>query len=153
MRLTFLSPEGHPRDVWDLGKNIIVLQGSANMSHLLAGDDVANRIVTQVSLGSAGHNPEEPTQALPVSVGDTALFCGTPVITIPTTYSFPNGSEGGQVMFSATIGANQANGTGSQAISEYGLFDVTNRMLCHRTSGLITKSIDFGILLQWTILY
>jgi hypothetical protein len=139
-------------DYWDLGKNLIVLQGSANMSHLLAGDDVANRIVTTIAVGSAGHDPLNPTQALPVSTADTALF-SSPVISLSTTYSFPNGSEGGQVMFSATIEANQANGTGTQAISEYGLFDINNRMLTHKSSGLISKDSDFGILLQWTISY
>lgn len=150
--LTFLSPKGLVLDVWSLGKNVITLQGSANFSHLSVGDDVGNRVIATVSFGDAGHNPTNPTQALPVSVADTGLF-GDTVASLPVTSSYPNGSEGGQVMLSATLGSSQGNGTGSQAISEYGLFDVVSRMLTHRSSGLITKTSEFGILLQWTLLY
>lgn len=134
------------------GKNIIVLQGRANMAHLLAGDDVGNRKVTTMKVGDSGHEPSSPTTPKLVSVNDTDLF-GAVVISKPTDFSFPNGAEANVVQFEVTIDGDEANGAGSQAISEVGLYDTTDRMMAHRAFGLITKTEDFGLVFRWKVIF
>lgn len=134
-----------------LGENVITTGGRANMSHLLAGDDVTNRSVSRLRLGDAGHDPINPVQALPVSPTDTDLF-GNLVIEKSTSHEFPDGEDGGRVTFTASIGVDEANGPGAQAISEVGLFDLTGRMMTHKTFGLITKTSVFGIVFRYSIL-
>lgn len=136
----------------DLGENVITTQGRSNMAHLLANDDVANRTVTQAKFGDAGHNPSTPTVPLPANPADVALF-GATVITKTVTPSFPDGAGGSKVMFSCSISTEEGNGGGSQGYSEVGLYDVTGRMMTHKTFGLITKSNAFSITLQYTILF
>lgn len=135
-----------------LGENIVVAQGRSNMAHLLAGDDVSNRKVFEVRLGDAGHNPSDPTQPLPVLTSDSDLF-GSLVITKPVSTDYPDGANANKVRFTATVSESEGNGSGYQAISEYGLYDATGRMMTHKTSGLITKSNAFGITIRWTIIF
>jgi len=136
----------------NVGENVITYPGRSNMAHLFAGDDVANRRVHQFKFGNGGHNPIDPTQSLATSPSDTELF-GDLVIAKTASYSFPNGDSGNKVMFEATIEENEGNGTGVQALSEVGLYDVEGRMLSHKTFGLITKSADLGVLFHYSFLF
>lgn len=142
---------GKERTVF-LGENVITDLGRANMAHLLAGDDSANRIVSQVRFGDGGHDPQNPTQPLAPSATDTDLF-GTTIITKATSFDYPDGESGTKVRFTATVASNEGNGAGSQAYSEVGLYDPTGRMMTHKTFGLVTKSEAFSITLNYTILF
>lgn len=146
-----VDKEGNEIEIIDLGHNVITYVGRSDMAHLLAGDDSANRIVNSIKCGDGGHNPLDPTQALPVSASDVALF-GSEIIEKNTSYDFPDGSSGSRVRFTAEVGSNEGNGTGTQAYSEVGLYDLDGRMMAHKTFGLITKSEAFGIIWRWTII-
>jgi hypothetical protein len=150
LRATLLFVDGRPPQVLDLGANLIAIQGRSNMAHLWGNDDLPNRVPTTLSFGSAGHDPLNPTQALPVNSTDTSLFSAV-TISKTVTSSFPAGAGGTEVQFNATVQPTEGNGTGAQAYSELGLFDLTGRMLTHKTFGLITKSTAFGI--AWTYVF
>ncbi len=134
----------------NLGDNIVTNQGRSNLAHLLAGDETTDRIVDNLKAGDGGHDPLNPTVPLPVDASDTALF-GTLIISKTTTYDFPDGATGYRVRFTADILPAEGNGTGSQEYSEVGLYDVTGRMMTHKTFGLITKTADFGLSFRYTI--
>lgn len=152
VEMWLVSPSGVVLDYIDLGENIITTQGRSNMAHLIAGDDSANRIVTSFKFGDAGHSPSDPTQALPVLAADTDLY-GNEILEKLVTYTFPDGSGGNSVRFEAEIAADEGNGSGSQAYSEIGIYDVQGRMMTHRTFGLITKSAAFGILWRYRLIF
>jgi hypothetical protein len=135
-----------------LGENIITDLGRSNMAHILAGDDAANRIVTEVRFGDGGHTVGDPTTPLAPSASDTDLN-GSTIIVKATSFDFPDGSGGSKVRFTATVAANEGNGSGSQAYSEVGLYDQTGRMMTHKTFGLVTKSDAFSIAINYTILF
>lgn len=135
----------------DLGENVITYLGRSDMAHLLGGDDTANRVVSSIKCGDGGHEPLDPTQALPVSAADTGLY-GATIISKATTYDFPDGASGGKIRFTAEVASNEGNGTGVQAYSEVGLYDLADRIMAHKTFGLITKSDAFGIIWRWTII-
>jgi hypothetical protein len=146
-----LRGEGWER-VIPLGENVITDLGRSNMAHLLAGDDVASRKVTQVKFGDGGHQPADPTQPIPPSSGDTDLF-GVEIIAKTVSSDYPDGEAGTKVRFTATVGAEEGNGAGTQPYSEVGLYDITGRMLTHKTFGLITKSNSFSFAVNYVILF
>lgn len=146
-----VGKDGKELKTIDLGHNVITYVGRSDMAHLLAGDDSANRIVNSIKCGDGGHNIADPTQALPVSASDVALF-GSEIIEKLTSYDFPDGSSGSRVRFTAEVASNEGNGSGTQAYSEVGLYDLDGRMMAHKTFGLITKSDAFGIIWRWTII-
>lgn len=136
----------------DLGSNTITNLGRANMAHLWAGDDVTNRAVYSMKLGDAGHNPSNPVEALATSPTDTDLF-GSEIIEKVLSFEFPDGDSANRVTFTAEVTSEEANGGGAQAISEIGLYDVTGRMLSHKTFGLITKTSVFGLLFRYSFIF
>lgn len=144
LEVDIIDLDGNVVETIDFGENVIVDQGRANMSHLLAGDDVTNRKVYKMIFGDEGHDPADPITPLPAQSTDTALF-GTEILEKILAYEFPDGAEAGKVTFTCTIAAGEGNGGGTQAYSEIGAFDVTDRMLTHKTFGLITKSDQFGL--------
>lgn len=144
--------DGNVIETIDFGSNVITYLGRSNMAHLLAGDDTANRIASTLKCGDGGHDPLDPTTPLGVDASDTDLY-GTEIISKSVTYDFPDGSSGGKVRFTAEIASNEGNGSGSQAYSEVGLYDLDDRMIAHRTFGLITKSEAFGIIWRWSFIF
>lgn len=152
IRLVYVDRKTGEETEIDLGSNVITNLGRSNMAHLLAGDDVADRRVSVVKFGNGGHNPESPTTALIPTTSDTELG-GDVIITKSVTYTFPDGNNGTKVMFEATVEADEGNGDGAQAYSEVGLFDLEDRMLTRKCFGLITKSDQFSIRIQYTILF
>lgn len=137
----------------NFGKNVITVQGRSNMAHLFAGNDVANRMVSLFRFGDEGHEIATPTQPKPVSTSDTDLF-GSLIIEKAASVEFPDGASGTKVRFTCSISDLEGNGdSNGQAWSEVGLYDLTGRMMTHKTFGLITKSTAFGIAWRYTILF
>lgn len=147
-----VDKDGNVIETIDFGSNVITYLGRSNMAHLLAGDDTANRVASTIKCGDGGHDPGDPTVPLAVDVSDTDLY-GTEIIAKTVSYDFPDGSSGGKVRFTAEVAANEGNGSGSQAYSEVGLYDLADRMIAHRSFGLITKSEAFGIIWRWTFIF
>lgn len=148
-----LSLEGVPFAEIPLGSNIITNLGRSAMAHLLAGDSPSSLAVTLVTFGDGGHDPSAPTQALPPAPTDVALF-GNTIISKATSFSFPDGSSGTKVQFTATVAEDEGNGTsGAQAYSEVGLKNVSGQLISHKTFGLITKSDAFALTINYTILF
>lgn len=147
-----LSAHGEEFLVLDLGSNIVTDLGRSDMAHLIAGDSVSNRKVSEVKFGDGGHNPSSPTQALVPTAADTDLY-GDEVISKVTSFEFPDGANGTRVTFTATIAENEGNGSGAQPYSEVGLYDLDGRMLTHKCFGLITKSDAFAMSIRYTIAF
>ena len=145
-----LTRNGIPFDTIPVGSNIITDSGKSNMAHLLVGDDTANRQVITMAWSDEGHNPLSPTSPTPPLATNTELY-GDTILSKSVTYSFPAGSSGTSVQLEASIEENEGNGSGSQAYSEVGLFDVTGRLIGHKTFGLITKTNAFGMIFRYTI--
>lgn len=144
--------DGHLTEFRPLGHNTITHLGRANMAHLFAGDDVANRSVHEFRFGDGGHVPSNPVLAVPTAAVDTDLY-GDTIITKLVSYNFPDGASAGKVAFECEISANEGNGTGSQPYSEVGLFDTQGRMLAHKAFGLITKSEAIGLAFRYSFLF
>lgn len=150
--ITLIKKSGDVK-VIDLGPNTITSLGRANMAHLIAGDDVANRMITTIKFGDGGHNPSFPTQPVTTSPSDTDLY-GNLILEKITSYSYPAGSSGGKVMFTASVDFAEGNGvSGSQAYSEVGLYDEQDRMITHKSFGLISKSEAFSLTINYTLLF
>ena len=149
-QVILVGPDG--LRIMNLGPNVITNSGRSNMAHLFAGHDVANRSALSIKVGDAGHNPLSPSEPVVANSSDTALF-GSVVITKSLSFEFPDGENANRVTFTATIGTNEANGSGSQAISEVGIFDLAGRMLSHKTFGLITKTEIFGLQFRYSFLF
>ena len=135
-----------------LGPNTIVNIGRVNMAHLWAGDDAANRSVHEFRFGGEGHVPSNPTQAQPTAATDTSLY-GPTIISKLASHSYPDGSSVGKVSFECEILANEGNGVGAQPYSEVGLYDAQDRLLAHKTFGLITKSEAIGLVFRYSFIF
>ena len=63
--------------------------------------------------------------------------------------SYPSGSGGNQILFETTLEGYEANGSGTQGVSEMGLYDATGRLMARKTFGLQTKSAVFALDFDW----
>lgn len=135
-----------------VSENTVVNFARSGMAHLIAGDNVANYVINSMEFGDGGHNISNPSQPLATSVTDTGLF-GSSVITKGVSISFPDGPTGTKVMFSSTILNGEANGAGSQEISEAVLNMGNGQIFAHKTFGLITKTSLISLTFNWTIIF
>jgi hypothetical protein len=147
-------------------RNLVVNVARNDMSRLIAGDytdgvsagtlsQLRARCVTKMSWGSGGHNPLNPTEAIPPVATDVALAIelvspGKKVV----THDYPNTTT---VRFIGSLDETEANG---QGISECGLWTEDNPdspggnlLFARKTFGLITKTADFVFEFRWKIIF
>jgi hypothetical protein len=140
-----------------LDSNLIVNGARGDMSRLLVADGNGSgaRYVTKMSFGDGGHDPMNPTVAIPPTVLDVAL--GHEHVSIgkkTVTYDFPSATS---VRLIAGLSDSEGNGLG---LSEVGLWTTDNPaspgnpiLFARKTFGLITKSSLFSITFYWEIIF
>jgi len=131
------------------GENIVVKLGRSALAHLSAGDSVDQHKIVAMMFGDATGTP---------GVGDTGLFGSIITINgnnnVPVTVSFPDsGGDDMKVSFTATIGANEGNGGGTQVYREACLVKGNGDIFSHKVSGDITKDNTVVLTATWTYIY
>lgn len=122
--------------------NLIVTTARQQMAHIIA-DGSDQRIISTIKLGD---------DATPSDVSQTDIQ-GNLVWSGSTSYSYPSGDSSTQVMFTATTPYDEGNGTGSSTINEATLHCANGELFARRVFGPITKTIDFSLTFEWTIVY
>ena len=122
------------------GKNIVTNGGRTALSHLFAGDDVANKQIVNIEFGDGTGV---------VDITDVALF-GASIIVKPVTPSFPATT---QVTFTGTVDQFEGNGGGSQVYQEAALRTGDNTFATHRTFGSVTKDNTLVLLATWSFVF
>lgn len=125
------------------GKNIVVNYGRSALAHLIAGDSADSYKIVSMRFGDTGGAP---------AVTDTNLF-GTQIIEKAVVYDFPDGSSGLKVRFTATVGAGEGNGSGTQIYQEACLVMNNGQIFSHKVTGSISKDNTIVITALWTYLF
>lgn len=125
------------------GENIVVNLGRSSLAHLLAGDSVDNHKVVGMRFGDGATAP---------TVNDTGL-AGALIIEKSTTYDFPDGDSGLKVRFTAVVGADEGNGSGSQEYKEACLVKGNGDIFSRKVSGTITKDNTVVLTAIWTYIF
>lgn len=155
---------GHPE--WKLHfakKNLIVNSARKVMAHVISGDE--NWFINQLRLGGTNDvtafqmlNPDPPTITDTNVVYTDNLFTrdstdqivGNPAWSV----SYPNTPNETSVLFSITVGRNEANLTGDQPTVYLcsGLFtDSGNFMFSSQSFPVIAKTTQRELLIEWEI--
>lgn len=134
---------------------MIVDDGRKVLTHLLASADAAYK-VSSISLGTKGHELTTGDILTPVPplVSDTNLIDLATVFQkdIGTNFTYqgfnPNDTS---VQFQAVLEKAEANGTGTIAYTEAGLFTTNGLMFARETFPAIVKNANRRITFQWVI--
>ena len=126
------------------GMNIVVNTGRSGLAHLLAGDDVNTHKVTTMRFGDGTGSP---------TVANNALF-GAQIIDKAVAVGFPDGNAGLKVSFSATVGASEGNGGGTQVYQEVALMKGNGvDFFSHKVSGSISKDNTIVLTAVYTFVF
>lgn len=125
-----------------LGSNVIVRGCRAAICRLIAGDDEANNVITQMQFG---------TGSLAETATDTALQSPiTPVkgVDLFEYPGYPGWGYTDRCRFTAYLLADEANGF---PISEAGLLTVAGRLCARKTFTAQNKTADYIFTFRWII--
>lgn len=111
--------------------------------------DVSEIFITKMKFGTGGHEPLNPSVAIPPTPEDENLASPlTDPAFKPVDVDYPDNNT---VRYTAVLEQSEANG---ETISEIGLFtDSHDLLFCRKTFGILTKSSDFAFEMRYSILF
>jgi hypothetical protein len=127
-------------------RNLVVTQGRVEECHIIAGDTPANRVVTNLAVGTGGHAASDPFTPVPPAMGDLTLQTEVFRKAI-SSHSYPISTT---VEFYTIIAESEANGNN---ITEAGLFCLNNSLFARITFEVIPKTATRTIEFYWRIIY
>jgi hypothetical protein len=169
-------PDGSRENVFENAENLVVTMARRIMSRMISGavldslgaparvtiDDPAHAYypgvdvtsmsqlaLTRMKWGTGGHDPLNPTIAIPPDASDERL--AAPIIAPVFKPVIVDYTDLMQVRFTATLEQSEANGLG---ISEVGLFTESfDLMFCRKTFGMLSKTNAFAFEFRYTIIF
>lgn len=136
--------------VWE-DKNAIVNGARIALGKLTTTAD-ANYKITTMKFGTGGHVTGDILTPIEPSLADSNLETVVFSKTIATWYYEPTGVET-SVRFQVTMEKTQANGSGTTAYTEAGLFCANGTLFARETFPAIVKTENRRIIFDWTILF
>ena len=133
-------------EFWVPRKNLVVRQGRIEECHIIAGDDIANRVATYLAVGDQGNVAGDPFTPVPPTADDTALNHEVFRKQI-SSHSYPVDTT---VEFYTIITQSEANGYN---LTEAGLFCLNNSLFARITFEVIPKTAARTIEFFWRIIY
>lgn len=132
-------------------QNMIVNVAKKILAHLLA-EAPSDYALATLELGTGGHAPGDILTPVDPELTDIALETSEFSKAI-STFEYLPVSVDSTVKFTTVIERTEANGTGTVAYTEAGMFTTASDMFCRRTFPALVKTNNRKITIEWSIIF
>lgn len=154
------KPKGYLKCIQDMGTpkekvlfeepQLVVNMGSKILRDLMFGDSSG---ITKIAFGDMNLDPnvDDIVNVDPPVLADTALTNNLFEKAVSSSKTIYGGHYA--VQYTATLAANEFNGTGEQLITEFGLFNAEDEMFSRKTRSAIFKNAESSLTFIWYLVF